>query len=119
MSNLTKEEYLKALDYIEEETTYVEDYETMPFITCNHLQKEIAILRQLINEHFDNPPLSFEELKEGMRIWDSERKCFLKITKVEVDERYRHFVHHYYYINMNGTTSTLFEENRFFRKRVE
>lgn len=44
---LTKEECLKALDFIEEETTVIEDYKTLPFITCNHLQL------QPINEHFE------------------------------------------------------------------
>lgn len=67
----------------------------------------------------ENPPLKWEELKVGMWVWDSRRKCLLKITRVEIDKWYRHFVHHYYDINMNETTRTLFEENRYFRKQVE
>lgn len=49
-------------------------------------------LEQLIEEHFDNPPLEFEELHEGMWVWDSkfvnEHNLYVPtmvyITKVEM-----------------------------------
>ena len=89
---LTKEECLKALDFIEEETTYVEDYETMPLITCNHLQKEIAILRQLINEHFEhfdnsNNSADFNHFKLHA---DSTLKTFKKDELID----YIHMLYH-------------------------
>lgn len=107
---LTKEECLKALDYIEEETTYVEDYETMPLITCNHLQKEISILRQLINEHFDNSPLKFEELKPKMWVWDVKNAEWVCIDRPIANVSYCK--------NLSGLV-IFFEENRFYRKQVE
>lgn len=115
---LTKEECLKALDFIEEETTVIEDYTTMPFITCNHLQKEIAIIRQLIKEHFDNPPLKFEELKPKMWIWDNR---WNEYKYIDIYDDW----HDCYWLrivdDVHGETLSLagYEENRYFRKQVE
>ena len=117
MSNLTKEEYLKALDYIEEETTYVEDYETMPFITCNQLQKEIAILRQLINEHFDNPPLKWEELLTmiGEPVLDNHMEEWVIILgRHEKCEEVLCFS-----FRVGEVCFKNYKENRFYRKQVE
>ncbi len=117
---LTKEECELALADYDFFKDYMEEIGVLENYSLNYKDDEQwEIIRKLINEHFDNPPLKFEELKPKMWVWDSERKCFLKITRVEVDEWYRHFVHHYYDINMNGTTRTLFKENRFYRKQVE
>lgn len=33
-----------------------------------------------INEHFDNPPLSFDDLREGMWVWDDEEKWYRNIV---------------------------------------
>ena len=43
-------------------------------------------IQQLIDEHFDNPPLKFEELKEGMWVWDNLMKAYMKIEEVIVEE---------------------------------
>lgn len=105
---LTKEECTKALEKLRNNGGKI----ACITIRCAN------VFEKLISEHFDNPPLKFEELERGMWVWDSRRKCLLKITRVEIDKWDRHFVHHYYDINMNGTTRTLFEENRFYRKQV-
>ena len=61
-----------------------------------YLKYEIDYMFNLIDEHFDNPPLKFEELKEGMWVWDIEWCQFRKLIDAQD-----------------------FEENRFYRKQVE
>ena len=63
---LTKEECEKALEIAKSI-----DHEFYHCYTLEDLYKNkghknlIECFEQLINEHFDNPPLKFEELKEG------------------------------------------------------
>lgn len=75
-------------------------------------------LEQLINEHFDNPPLKFEELEVGMVVWDNIKKKFVQIGPFcPIDE--------YYWIYSFGTdifeyaVKNEFEENRFYRWEVK
>lgn len=67
--------------------------------------------QQLINEHFDNPPLKFEELHEEMWVWDDKYKeyCFIYF----IAGKYPHRL----YID-NCQSDSEFEENRFYRKEV-
>lgn len=106
---LTKEECYKALRYIT--NLYEELYITRLNESGNHIDdtKEYWILEQLIDEHFDNPPLKWEELKEGMWVWCggsysqiTELSNFGKIKLVYFD-----------------CDSVRFKENRFYRKQVE
>lgn len=73
--------------------------------------EEYDVLEQLIKEHFDNPPLKFEELKEGMLVWDNKFKEWCLITIMCKYPHKRYF---------DGTIDdSKFEEGRFFRKQVE
>lgn len=49
---------------------------------CGEDFKAIAVLEQLIDEHFDSRPYKFEDLKKGMWMWDNAYKVFLKIIKI-------------------------------------
>ena len=69
-------------------------------------QREVDLLEQLINEHFDNPPLKFEELHENMWVWDNEDKEWCK------------FISEHLFEYMDGYGG-VFEENRFYRKEVK
>ena len=134
MSNLSREECLEALDSIEEETTFVEDYGTMPFITCNHLQKEISILRQLINEHFKcdrdcrncwkfkivekcNPPLEYLDIEEGDWIWNNASKEYIKVLNKYVHQGKGMLVIKNHL--RSHPEEIRFVEGRFYRKQVE
>lgn len=81
--------------------------------------RQFDILGKLIDEHFDNPPLKFEELKEGMWIWDNQLKWFFKVVicnvKVEGYESLKMFKVEKY---EGGSTLMLYEPNRFYRKEV-
>lgn len=76
-----------------------------------------SLFERLIHEHFYNPPLKFEELKEGMWVWDNKRKVKLLIAYCysEDDMGYYNLSNpeDYKYVHIE------FEENRFYRKQVE
>ena len=107
---LTKEECEKALNSL---------YKVADKLVLDHniFIGSYDILKKLIQVHFDNPPLKFEELKEGMWVWDNKRKVKLLIAYCysEDDMGYYNLSNpeDYKYIHIE------FEENRFYRKEVE
>lgn len=52
-------------------------------LNCGYLgiEEDLLPIKQLIKEHFDNKPLKFEELKEGMWVWDKKTKSYIFIFK--------------------------------------
>ena len=48
-------------------------------------EKDIAFLQELVDKESsdDNCPLKFEELKQGMWIWDNKYKCYTQIYDVK------------------------------------
>lgn len=92
----------------------------------NQCDEYSTVINELIHEHFCNPPLRFEELKEGMWVWDDVEKEFLKVKCVCVAEEG-------HYIFREGTkiiefvlcgissrtVDVEFDSNRFYRKQVE
>lgn len=59
----------------------------LAYASCNCREENIDevnncdnYLEQLINEHFDNQPLKFEDLEEGMWVWDDKEKWYRKIV---------------------------------------
>lgn len=84
----------------------------------------LDIVEQLIDEHFklslsrENPPLKFEDLKEGMWIWDNRFKEYMYIEKWDD-------WHEGYLIKLiNDVHGQLmyedrFEEDRFYRYEVK
>lgn len=74
---MTKEEYLNILNQIElnYDAEYVNEcYDDF----CISMRNNIKQLENLIKEHFDNPPLKFEELKKGVWLWDNKNKCYFE-----------------------------------------
>lgn len=69
---LTKEECQKALDHFEK--CYWDQDNS--YGAMNGVRKDLDILNKLIHEHFDNPPLGFEELIKHKVVWDNEIKEF-------------------------------------------
>lgn len=117
---LTKEECVKALGNLHWYASYIaNEFEQ------EELDADSRKLKQLINEHFDNPPLKFEELKEGMWVWDNKYKFYIKIRRVKGKGS---FIGYYPNFAINPFTDEFyenpqgiffFEENRYFRKKVE
>ena len=86
------------------------------------LDNGIENYEALFNEHFNNPPLKFEELKEGMPIWDSVEKCWIYIVHIARDYSNNSFTYVWWFDkNDDYYTEPLveFEENRFYRKEVK
>ena len=83
-------------------------------------QKDVKTLWQLIHEHFDNPPLKFEDLKEGMWVWDNQLKWFFRVVlcdvKVQGCESLKMFKVKKY---EGGSMLMIYEPNRFYRKEVQ
>lgn len=111
---LTKEECLEALDNLKVPTDNW-DSNDLQLAENNeepieyYEQESIDLLEQLINKHFDNPPLKFEELEVGKWYWDNFQKEWFKLYEL----RRNCFLKTYWSI------PTEFEENRFYRKQVE
>lgn len=101
---MTKEECLEALETL---CTFADgNPNSSGEFVGKMLQEADDKLKQLINEHFDNPPLKFEELHEGMWVWDSKEKECCKYIGYHVFE----------YLDGYGSE---FEENRFYRYEVK
>lgn len=80
-------------------------------VTNSALIGSIECFENLIEEHFDNPPLKFEELKVGMWVWDNKRKEWCVLLAFWKDALNRYYI--------SGLSDSPFEENRFYRKQVE
>lgn len=78
--------------------------------------KANKLLNQLIDEHFDNPPLKFEELKEGMWVWDNLIKEWVKVEITR--ETYTKFIE-CWTIGWHLLKKIECKGNRFYRKEVQ
>lgn len=116
MNLLTKEECEKAL-----ETLSSPPYESScggcicGVSDCGDCPNNKAnkLLNQLIDEHFDNPPLKFEELDKGYPIYDNDEiVCGWKFIYM-IDKEYKQLL----LIDEEGNVDWVnYEENRFYRK---
>ena len=79
----------------------------------------IVMDRILLQELVDNPPLKFENLKEGMWIWDDKTKSYIYIFKPLEWEPVRgiRYASHIITNSVEGYYMD-FEENRFYRREV-
>ena len=120
---LTKEEYVDIIEFLD--FFYGDNLINTVELRkekSKELQKEdlenfkhkLDELLQLINEHFDNPPLKWYELKEGMWVWDSLYKFNMRVVTICEKQ------HYFYSMNHDGVGRLFkFEENRFYRKQVD
>lgn len=70
------------------------------------------VLMELINEHFDNPPLSLEEIKEGDWVWDNFHKVYTYVFAVDIAYESDEII-------VTEDDYVPFEPNRFYRKQVK
>lgn len=78
--------------------------------------KAMVTFARLIEEHFDNPPLKFEELKEEIWIWDKKEKMYIKSCNNFDTEEHGKGIRIQIGFDL---VRYPFEENRFYRKQVE
>lgn len=103
---LTEKECDEALDSI---------YKVADKLVLNHniFIGSYDILKKLIQVHFSNPPLKFDELKEGMWVGDNKMVLYIRIAKIIGKTIYAEdFL---YGFDCYGR----YEKNRFYRKQVE
>lgn len=83
---------------------------------CN-VKEDLSIMRRLVHEHFDNPPLKLEELEDGEWYWCEEYGWCLMNFYEDLDGK----IHFEANTVMNDKIdlSFDFEENRFYRKQVK
>lgn len=71
---------------------------------------DIAMIYRLINEHFDNPPLKFEDLTHYMWVWDNEEKMYCQIVSVLSFNEIS--------VNYHYESLLQFKDNRFYKREV-
>lgn len=109
---LTEKECKEALSEIEDNLCELEQIKTGVVVNCL-FDKNLETINQLIEEHFSNPPLKFEELQEIETYYHiyygwisirsiSDCECILINT-----------------LNSDGYKQIEFEENCFYRKEVK
>lgn len=110
---LTKEECNNALDCVARFCSFYAPYKDAEHLK---LHGELDILNRLIEEHFDNQPLEWEELKEGMFVWDNKHHTYIKIDRIW--ESYNKTIY-FYAIGWECCENTEYEPNRFYRKEIK
>lgn len=110
---LIREECERALEKIKYDKYFItEDDEGNLIHIVNLYKNELQTLRLLIEEHFDNPPLKYEEIEEGKWYWHNKKKEWVKILNKDVCT---------YVVPIIETINEYieFELDCFYRKQVE
>ena len=112
---MTEKEYLNILNQIalNYDAEYVNECHDD---FCISMRKNIKQLENLIKEHFDNPPLKFEELKEEIWIWDNKEKTYIKSCNNYDTKEHGKGIRVQIGFDLVRIN---YEENRFYRKQVE
>lgn len=101
---LTKEECLEALTEIK------------MYGSINIPLYSLEVIENLIGEHFSNPPLKWEELKEDMWVWDKKFNQWIQID--ETWSSYKKFIN-VWIVGSDLLQTIEFEPDRFYRKEVK
>ena len=84
-----------------------------------YFKYEFDCLFALIHEHFENPPLKFEELEEGMWVWDNYWEEYFEISEVYSNTKEIDVLIHQNKINQKRYETIKYTPNRFYRKEVQ
>lgn len=118
---LTKEECEKALDCLADDDKMDELAQkfSMDDDYTSNVNYEMARkwcydqLKQCIDEHFDNPPLEWEEIKECNVVYDKEQKKYRLIEDILESGKRIVFTN-----TIDSFITENYESNRFYRKEV-
>jgi len=113
---LTEKECKEALSEIEDSLCELEETKTGVVVNCL-FDKNLETINQLIEEHFDNPPLEWEEIKVNDVIFDKELKETIKIKDKFIFDDIKNITFEIF--GSNRTYAGTYEENRFYRKEVQ
>lgn len=117
---MTREECLRALEEIGDWPLWDSNRtESGMWEVKDASRKEYELIEKLITEHFDNPPLSFDELEKGMWVWDDKNKLYVQIDN-DFNEGNGFIIIRYHEDSYNSNCERVqFEENRFYRRQKE
>lgn len=121
---LTEKECREALKDLYNSICELEEIKSGVETTCV-FDDSLDCFKELIDQHFDNPPLKFEELKEGMWIWDNKYKYYFECNpRISTDMAECVWYESFWYNTGEGYDEFYedyieFEENRFYRKEVQ
>lgn len=107
---LTKEECEKALDHFEK--CYWDQDNS--YGAMNGVRKDLDILNKLIHEHFDNPPLTIDDLKRDQEVYFKAYGETVLIRGVDKEENLVFLSA----IDRKCELEYEFEPNCFYRKKV-
>lgn len=112
---LTKEKCENALTELEYSLCELEETKTGVVVNCL-FDENLETIKQLIEEHFSNPPLKFDELNKSYPIYDNDEiVCGWKFIYM-IDKEYKQLL----LIDEEGNVDWVnYEENRFYRKEVQ
>lgn len=125
--NEYKQSLIGALDYVKYSVRCLgcdgSCNECEYFLAIEKIENAIEKLGELVEKETPKP-LSFEELKEGMWVWDNAKKWWIKVLEIRVanneDDVFAEGIKiiklGYHVFNWQ---EFIFEENRFYRKQVE
>ena len=111
LENINLDIVLDELGYekAEEVSVYgINDYPTL------EKQGDIDVLKELIKEHFSNPPLEWEELKECNVVYDKEEKKYRLIEDFLENGKRIVFTN-----TIDSFITENYEPNRFYRKEIK
>ena len=80
------------------------------------IDEDSNLLTLLIMEHFNNPPLKWDELKEDMWIWDSKECEYIFIDRLWISDSNKKMM---IYKGLGSQVKGEFIEDRFYRKEVQ
>lgn len=111
---LTEKECNEALDWLY--ALSVSCREEVHEHRSSFLGEKYNLIKQLIEEHFENPPLTFEELKENMWVWDKKSNQWIQID--ETWSSYKKFIN-VWIVGSDLLQTIEYEPDRFYRKEVQ
>lgn len=114
---LIKEKCLEALRDIEFNLPKSYRYFEYGFFERCAYVDQIEILKNLIYEHFDNPPLHWEDIQVNDVIFDKELKETIKIKDKFIFDDIKNITFEIF--GSNRTYAGTYEENRFYRKEAK
>lgn len=105
---MTKNEYLEAKETLQ----IANDYPTSKYNNSDLIDQAIQLFENLIEEHFNNPPLRYEEIEEEKWYWYNKKKEWIKVLNKDVCTSVVPIIE-----TINEYIE--FELNCFYRKQVE
>lgn len=81
-------------------------------------KEDCLLIENLIKEHFDNPPLKFEQIEDLDILWHNKREEYIKVTSKFINKIGKETIC-FVYFGSDYEDYDYFEEGMFYRKEVE